>query len=549
MMDNTDTAGEDRATELLRRAEDMQSARSQLDVHLEEIAERVLPQYKGTFTGKGENLNIGGKKNQEIYDATAALSLTKFAAVMEDLLTPRNSKWHRTIPVDKSLLRNRQVAEWYSTVTDLLFAYRMAPRSNYASQKQEDYLQIGAFGTSALFTDKLAGGPGLRYKSCSLADIFIKENHQGIVDTVYRRIRWSARQARQMFGDALPEEITKAAEDQPDREYVFWHCVEPREDADPARIDYKGMPIASYYVSVTGKRLLKEGGYHSFPYSIGRHVVAPGEVYGRSPAMMVLPNIKTLNEQKKTLLKQGHRAVDPVLLAHDDGVLDSFSLKPGAINFGGVTANGQPLVHALPVGNLPLMKDLMDEERHVIKDAFYVTLFEILVQDRREMTATEFLGRAREKGILLAPAMGRQQSEALGPQIEREIDVLMQQGLLPPMPKILQDARGEYKVEYDSPMSRAARAEEAMGFVQWAESLLKIATESQNPAALDWIDIDAAAPELADIRAVPLRWVRTMDAVLAAREGRQMAQSTQQLIDAAPAVAGLVKAGAGINGL
>ncbi len=540
---------DDQATELLRQAADLEQARSQLDTHLEEIASRVLPSHAGTFLTQGQNVNPGAKKNDLMYDATAALSLTKFAAVLEDLLTPRNSKWHRLVPTDKALLRNRQARDWYEQAADLLFAYRMAPKTNYSDQKQMDYLQVGAFGTSALFIDKLAGGPGLRYKSCHLADIFIRENHQGMVDTVYRRIRWTARQAVQMFGDLLPPEITDAAGKTPDKEYVFWHCVEPRKDFDPQRVDYKGMPWASYYVSVTGKKVLREGGYQTFPYSIGRHVVAPGEVYGRSPAMMVLPNIKVLNEQKKTLLKQGHRAVDPVLLMHDDGILDTFSLKPGAMNAGGVTAAGQPLVHALPVGNLPLMKDLMEDERHIIRDAFYVTLFEILVQDRREMTATEFLGRAREKGILLAPAMGRQQSEALGPQIDREIDLLMQQGLLPPMPQIIKDARGEYKAEYDSPMSRAARAEEAMGFIQWAESLLKIATESQNPAALDWIDIDAAAPELADIRAVPLRWVRTQEAVVAARQGREQQAGVQQLIDAAPAVAGLVKAGAGVGGL
>ena len=46
------------------------------------------------------------------------------------------------------------------------------------------------------------------------------------------------------------------------------------------------------------------------------------------------------------------------------------------------------------------------------------------------MTATEVLERAREKGALLAPTMGRQQSEALGPMIEREIDILVECGLM-----------------------------------------------------------------------------------------------------------------------
>jgi hypothetical protein len=32
-------------------------------------------------------------------------------------------------------------------------------------------------------------------------------------------------------------------------------------------------------------------------------------------------------------------------------------MKPGAVNYGGVTPDGKPLVHALPVGNLALAKE------------------------------------------------------------------------------------------------------------------------------------------------------------------------------------------------
>jgi len=91
-----------------------------------------------------------------------------------------------------------------------------------------------------------------------------------------------------------------------------------------------------------------------------------------------------------------------------------------------------------------------------------VTLFQILTESP-QMTATEVLERAREKGMLLAPTMGRQQSESLGPSIEREIDILDQQGLLPEMPDILKEVGSDYKVEYDSPLSRAQKAEETAG--------------------------------------------------------------------------------------
>ena len=146
---------------------------------------------------------------------------------------------------------------------------------------------------------------------------------------------------------------------------------------DPERRDVKGMPWYSCFVSVTGKKTMSEGGYFTFPYAVNRYITTPGAVYGTSPAMFALPSIKLSNEIKKTLLKQGHRAADPVLLAHDDGVLDGFSVKPGFINPGGVTADGKPLVHALPTGDVSLGKDQQEEEKRVINDFFLVSLFQI----------------------------------------------------------------------------------------------------------------------------------------------------------------------------
>jgi hypothetical protein len=533
------------AVDIIKRHSRAEADRGTWEAHWEEIAKRVLPHYSGTFQGRDLNRDQGAKKTEEMVDATAALALTRFAAAMESMLTPRNSRWHRLMTTDKILLRNRQVRMWYEDVNDILFRHRYAPKANYASQQHEVYMGLGAFGTGGQFIDALDKryGGGLRYRCIHLGEIYFLENHQGIIDTALRKFELTARQAVQKFEAAnLPARINEAANgDKAESKFWFIHCVRPREDYDPERRDFKGMAIASHYVSVTDQMVVKEGGYNVFPYPISRYVVAPGELYGRSPAMLALPAIKVLNEEKKTVLKQGHRAVDPVLLAHDDGVIDTFSLKPGAVNYGGVSAEGRPLVHALPSGNLSLAKEMMESERAVINDAFLVTLFQILV-DHPQMTATEVLERAREKGALISPTMGRQQSELLGPQIERELDVLSAQSLLPPQPQMLKEAGGVFDVQYDSPLSRAQKAEEAAGLtrlVGWTGDYVKM---TQDPTPLDWIDWDTAMPELADTQAVPARWIKSPEAVKALRDGRTQAAETQQLIDAAPAAAGLMKA-------
>lgn len=531
------------ANQIIKEYQQLSSNRGNFETHWREIAERMLPLHSKAFNGAQQLRTQGEKRTEFIFDSTAAIALNRFASILDSLLTPRNQTWHRILANDPVLNRDRDVRLWFEEVNRRLFKHRYSPKANFASQNQQNYKSLGAYGTGCMFIDELDGEPGLRYRNIHLSQIYFSENHQGMVDKALRYFPLQARQVMQMWGEKTPERIKNVMATNPYQEFFFIHCVKPRKEYDPNRLDYKGMPIASYYVSLEGNDMLSEGGYNTFPYAISRYEQSDNEIYGRSPAMEVLPAVKTLNEQKKTMLKQGHRVVDPVLLAHDDGIVDQFSLRPGAINAGGVTADGRALVHALPTGNVNAGKDLMDDERQVINDAFLVNLFQILTETPT-MTATEILERTKEKGMLLAPTIGRQQSEYLGPLIDREIDVLVRQGLLPPMPQALVEAKGDYRTEYDSPLSRAQRAEEASGVQRTVQSTLEIVNITQDPSPLDYFNWDEIIPATADINGVPASWMRDVKDVQKIRAGRAQAQEAQAMTQAAPGAAALIKAGA-----
>jgi hypothetical protein len=533
---------EEKAHEVCKEFDRLAGDRGTLEGHWNEIAERIAPEYRNTFSAFNTKGAEGQKNRELIFDSTASNALDKFAAILDSLLTPRNQTWHRLLPSDPYLMKDRATRLWFEETNRRLFKYRYSPKANFASQNFQNWQLLGAFGTGCVFIDKLFGPEkGLRYKAMGLGNCFFKENHQGLIDTNYRFFTLKPDQAIKMFGNKLPEQITKAIASEPNRDFRFIHKVAPNENMDPERVDYGGMEFSSCYIAYDFKHTIDEGGYTSFPYAISRYMQAVNEIYGRSPAMRILPSVKTLNEQKKTLLKQGHRAVDPRLLTHDDGVIDTFSLKSGHAIAGGVNADGRPLIHTLPVGNISVGKDMMDDERADIKDAFLVTLFQILVETPN-MTATEVVERTREKGILLAPTVGRQQSEYLSPMIEREIDILVEERLLDPMPMAMLEARGDYRIEHDSPMSRAQRAEEAAGVMRTVEVALKVALEAQNPAVLDHFNWDEIMPELADIQGVPAKWMRSKEEIDLVRQSRAKEMETQQQIQAAPAAAAMVKA-------
>lgn len=215
-------------------------------------------------------------------------------------------------------------------------------------------------------------------------------------------------------------------------------------------------------------------------------------------------------------------------------------LRPGAINYGGVSRDGKLLIQPLRGGDFRVGEVLLQDERRDIEDSFFVTLFQILTETP-EMTATEVMERVAEKAALLSPTMGRIQSEFLGPTIEREIDVLNELGLLPEMPPELVEAQGEYEVVYTSPLAKSMYAEEVSGFMRSVETSLNIAQATQDMSALDHYNFDVAIPEMADYMAVPSRWMASLDDIKAKREARTQQAETQQMIDAAPAAASVAK--------
>jgi hypothetical protein len=244
---------------------------------------------------------------------------------------------------------------------------------------------------------------------------------------------------------------------------------------------------------------------------------------------------------KKSHLKQGNLAAEPVILAYDEGVLNgNVDLRPGHINYGGVDRQGRKLVQTLDGGRWDINEVLLQGEQHDVEDGFLVTLFQILV-DTPEMTATEVLERVAEKAALLSPTMGRLQGEDLGPTTEREIDVLDEMGRLPEMPPELIEARGEYEVQYTSPLAKGQYAEEVKAFIQACEFALGLVEATQDPSHLDHFNFDVALPEIADKTAVPTRWMTDPAMLEAKRQQRGEQQQTQQLVEAAPAMASVAK--------
>src|SRR5262245_13251557 len=511
-----------------------------------------LPRHYTGWQSEGPVLNpSGAEAKRYAYDATAARALPKWAAILRRLATPDGHKWERLQASDPNLNQNYRVKIYFDQLTDLLFKIRYDPRAMFSQTVDEMYLGLGVYGTAPVRmkwrTRKAYDRRGgLAYKAMPLKDMFPLADGDGVIDTMFARLWYTAEQTRKAFPrvtlpSGIAAELSKPVPSK-SRYFEIVHAVFPRDTGrySPDSLTVNRMPFVGCVVSVEdGEYIGVEDGFASFPYLIPRTATEPGSLYGFSPAQQASPAMGTVNATKKSILRIGQKKADPPLLASDDGVLSGrLGLTPGYVNYGAVNSRGEPLVKALDVGDLNPAKEILADERNDINDAFLVTLFQILMETP-EMTATEVIERVAEKAALAAPTMGRLQSQFLGPEVERALVLINENApqLMPPMPPELQEANGEYDIIYTSPLAKGLHAEEDSGFLYMIQSSIEVASATGDPSILDHYNFDVAIPELAEHRSVPTRWMATPEELKKKRDDRQKQIAQQQLTDAAPSIA------------
>jgi hypothetical protein len=523
------------ADDLMTKHDAMKARRSNWDHLWERVARLVLPRLDD-FSSKRAP---GEQRNFQQYDAFPMGALDKFAAAIEAGLMPRTTLWHHLITGDEDLDEDHTVKVFLEGLNKILWDARYSPTSNFASQAHEKRISLGAFGTGCMLVEPREGG-GVRYRTIHLSEVTIASNHEGMIDTVHRDFMLTARQAVQLFRDKTPakvmQEYNRGAIH---KEFQFLHCVGPREDYDAGRLDQ--LPFIGYYVFLDGREVVKEDGHHEQPYIVTRYSVSPREDYGRSPAIQLLPDISMLNEMKYVTIEAANMAIDPPRLSADG--VSEYDLQPGTDNPGTLDDNGRPRVLAWQSGTRPdIALELMRDVRNQIDDGFMGVYFRVLLENP-QMTATQAMLIAQQQGQMTAPVIGRMQSEWLGPLIRRESGILYRQGKHPPMPQVLADWLADtgktLQIEYQSPMTRAAQSEEAVGILRAFETLAPLA--QIDPSVYQQFDIGEIARIVSKVNGVPAKALKSPETLATEAEAKQAQAALGDILGAAPIAAQTAK--------
>lgn len=507
---------EELAVRLIKRVDSLKAARQ---VH--ESVWRECYDYTYPLRGAGLSETVldaqsAKSKVAKLLDGTATDSARMLASALMSGMTPANAQW---LNLDSELLPD-DAAAWLSTCATLVWENIHA--ANFDAEGYESNLDVVCAGWFVLYIDEDRDEGGLSFQQWPLAQSYVASTRRdGIVDTIYRCYQLTAAQAVKEFGEKnVSEKIRETARKSPDDKFDFMHCIFPRETYVVNARLAKNLRFASYNIEVSGKRIVRESGYHEFPCCVPRWMKIPGTSYGIGPVYDALPDCKELNETKRMEKAAQDLAIAGMWIAEDDGVLNPRTVKVGPRRI--IVANSTDSMKPLLTG-ADFNVAFSAEDRLQASIRKIMMADQLQPQDGPAMTATEVHVRVALIRQLLGPVYGRFQAEYLQPLVERCFGLAYRAGAFPPAPESLQNAN--FNVRYISPLARAQQLENVTAIERLGANVANLAQVA--PEVTDLIDADEATRVIADALGVPAKVIRTSDAVEQLRQQRQQAQQNQ----------------------
>jgi hypothetical protein len=522
---------ENNASRAIKSFKRCKSDRVNWDSHWQDVADYVLP----TRDFQTVHKTKGGRRRGIIFNTTAPEAAVQLAAALEGMLFNTGIRWFELTTEDESVNKLHEVREWLYDSTNRMLAYFDNTDSRFSLSGHEAALDLVCFGTAVILATESEGV--FKFQARDLSGIYLKANDAGDIVDIYREFTMPAWEVAQTFGLENCSDVCKELVEDPekkDKEINLLHYVYKRMSTDHDKIDKLNKPWGSYYYEIDEKHTLSEGGFDENPYIVVRWSKAAEEVYGRSPAMEVLPTIKVVNAMARTILEAAELAVRPPVIVGAGTMEGPIRTAPGSIMYvrQGTRDVPQPFNH----GARPdIGHEMMDREEAKIDKAFFADRLSLPELDR--MTATEIVERRQQGLMVISPILSRLYAEWLNPVITRTFEYMLRKGMLKPPPEAFAEAR--LKVNYVSPMAITRRSSVTQSFMQ-GMSAAQILVQA-NPAILQNLDTDSVFRALMTQNNVDPSFLRSEQEVAMLRQQQQEQEQQQQQMAMAQQAASAAK--------
>ena len=509
----------------VRRWGQLKAERATWIAHWREISNYLLPRSGRYFT---QDRDRGMRRHNNIMDNTGTRALDVLAAGMMAGMTSPARPWFRLTTPDPDMDKFGPVKEWLHACTRIM--QDVFEKSNTYRSLHTIYRELGAFGTAAAIVSDDFDNV-IHHSPLTVGEFAIATDWQGNVCTLYREFQKTVGEIVKEFGYEACSNTIKRMFDagQLDAWVTIIHAIEPRTDRDPGLKDSKNMAWSSIYFELgqSPDKVLRESGFKSFPALCPRWDVIGGDIYGNSPGMLALGDVKQLQHEQLRKANAIDAKTNPALQVPTSLKNRDVDRLPGGITFVDQTGPGtaiQPLFDARTLDLTHLLQDIQDV-RSRVNGAFYSDMFLMISGNPNDprMTATEVAERHEEKMLMLGPVVERLNNEMLDPLITMTFQRMVRAGVIPRPPPEMHGV--QLNIEFVSMLAQAQRAIGVNGTDRFVNSLGQVA--QIKPEVLDKFNADKWAEAYADNLGLDPSMIVADKDVAIIRQNRAQAQAQQ----------------------
>ncbi len=457
--------------------------------------------------------NIGESKipDRKMYTNVPSEAVRTAVNGIMGYLISQNIRWFNmtvktkdNTPSDEVYGANDYIEFTVSTILNTFNQNGFYPATHLATM--DSFVQ----GTSAEFIRDDIDNERINYDTINPEEFYIAEDEYRNVNTFYRVYEIPIKVAYKRWGDELPKEVLRMVKNGAGHQVIkFLHAIYPREDATK-----KGKAIistekeyASVHYSFIGDEVFKESGFDEFPVAVHRWILNGTSPYGSSPVIEILEEIKKLDKMALQYATAIDKYVDPPVFVPEI-LKGRLNLNPGGRNYANTAQVGVPQLFPTTLDLNHLASEIQNQTR-VIQQSLYSDLFNILMRQDQQRTATEVREIKGEGLVLLSSIIGNMQEEKITPLVLRTFNILLKGGVLPPIPIELKEksVNGEVKVELDGPLAQNMKAyHQTTGITQGMQAMA--AVMQLNPDSQVNVDFDELMRQAISGNGMPQKIIR-----------------------------------------
>jgi len=411
--------------------------------HWQDIADHFYYE-RADFTA---SLSIGADFASHSMASEGALCRREMGDLYRAMLRP--SDFFEVKALDAKLNKDSEARAWLKYATDLQRAVMYRKEGGFTRATQAGDHDHVAFGQCVLEVAPTRDRRSIFYRNWHLRDCAWSETYGGGVGEVHRNCTTSLRNMMSLFGDKLPQALTKDAEKTPFKPINARHVVVPAGSYDLGYSTRPGQNFASLWVLPDHDTVLENIPRAFRGYVIPRAATVSGTPYARSPfTSIILPDARFQQAITRILLEAGEKAIDPPMLAQTEVIRGDIGLYAGGITWVDQQYDEKTGEALRPVSSdysgLPFGQELNDRTASIIRVGFM--LDKVRLPEIGDKTAYEVRKIIEQQMRANIPMFEPVEVEYNEPLCAETFAVMRSLGAFPgnEIPEVLQHSEIEY---------------------------------------------------------------------------------------------------------